>query len=107
MCIHAKSTVNFRNVLSLYCIQHGQCHMSANGLELVASYPHPSQKTVKMVVSTGAQRSHTMSHFLQEKWSVPPFSAHKRENGDIVARGSQVSVIRRGRVLQESSYSLA
>ena len=24
---------------------------------------------------------------------MPPFSAHKRENGDIVARGSQVGVL--------------
>ena len=26
----------------------------------------------------------------QESWSVDPFSAHKRENGDILARGAQV-----------------
>lgn len=28
----------------------------------------------------------------QDKWTYEPFSAHKTENGDIFARGSQVCV---------------
>ena len=47
-----------------------------------------------LVVNREDQFSHNEAHlrmtYFQDSWKVDAFSAHKMENGDIYARGTQV-----------------